>query len=244
MKPLSKQTLIGIILIILILLAIMVVGFLGVGNRSQESHNKVENEKVTNNQKEISESDPKNPGKDLLTLHEDGIDISEWKTYRNEEYGFEFELPKEYFLPENDKNVIRKQDTINILDPNKDIYLFNSKKGLEIVKEFGGLGDATDYWMVKVDIHEYTSIFSTDFKQWIFDTYNADETDVQDVGLVKIGDREVPYFCWVSFLGDDCGAYFTNKQSVVEFKAWDLASENNKINFNYEVLKTIRYWEF
>ncbi|NCU41996.1 MAG: hypothetical protein EOM19_04755 [Candidatus Moranbacteria bacterium] len=238
MKQLSKQFL---ILIILVAVTVLAIGFFVLQNKTKPLVSEVEEEHLQIND---DQENSKTPGVDLLTLLEAGIDTSEWKTYRNEEYGFEFELPKEYFLPENEKNVIREENGISILDPSKDEYIFNSRKGLEMVKETrenAGGGDVSDYWMVKVGIHTYSDTFATDFKQWIFDTYDADDTNVQDVGSVKVSNAEISYFCWVSILGDDCGAYFTDKQSVVEVKAWNLVSDDEKINFNYEILQTVRY---
>ncbi len=77
---------------------------------------------------------------------EDPIDTSDWKTYRNEEYGFEIKYPKEYILEENNEwprffqttftNTVDTRKSIDIkIDPAdskgepSDVYLDSSVKG-------------------------------------------------------------------------------------------------------------------
>jgi len=95
------------------------------------------------------------------------IDISNWKTYRNEEYGFEVEYPEEWeliyledFYPGNIGVVLRSSNYEPIKDGNVmhrgEIYIrgMDNKNNLSIEKLFSTFSDTSVFWFDKFDYTE------------------------------------------------------------------------------------------
>lgn len=78
------------------------------------------------------------------------IDTSDWKTYRNEEYGFEFKYPKEWIYEDSSRSTIRLKDE-------------NSLNYIE--------GDVV--YPVVIDIVKVDSSFSID--KWLLDVQELKE---------------------------------------------------------------------
>jgi hypothetical protein len=88
----------------------------------------------------IKETEPRQQEEDLeeIILETEEIDISDWQTYRNEEYGFEFRYPRDWNIDYDKKDGI----SINLYDNNLQIswlsIRLNKTKGIfyQSINEF------------------------------------------------------------------------------------------------------------
>ena len=145
------------------------------------------------------------------------LDTSNWKTYRNEKYGFEFKLSENYNVPQNLSNQRHSDQVGTYLDEKKDEYWFSSREGLKIVDEVAGRGDASDSWAIKIRVLNYSVEFEKDFAGWVRKNDNA---DVEKLEVVTLSDgRSVNYVSWAS-IGNDYSVFFTNGKSVVEIETF------------------------
>lgn len=184
----------------------------------------------------IDTSQPQNP---VDTQPVPEIDISNWKTYRNEKLGFEFKLSDEYSIPENEKNTVGKKENVTLLDPKKTEYLFNSRKGLELVRDVAGRGDAVDVWRVRLKIYPYSSLFKTDFKTWI---EGNTEISIEKIGTkILYNERSVNFVSWGSICSD-YSAFFSYKNLIVEFNSCGSAFffDDNEDYFS-AILNSVRF---
>ena len=227
MKQLSTRTISFISLIAITFLALGVFAIQKVYNTPLPI---VENEKT-----ETQETQEKN--EETIT---ETIDTSNWKTFRNEEYGFEFKLSDEYLIPENLSNQKSEIDGVVLLDPQKTKYVFNSKKGLEVVKEVAGLGDAIDYWAVKITIHTYSSEFETNFSNWI--KMN------KDVSISKLGEKgildgtKVKFVTWES-ISEDSSMFFPHGRYIIELNSPNEDYINKGIaNYFSGIINSVRFF--
>lgn len=164
------------------------------------------------------------------------LDTSDWKTYRNEEYGFEFKLSDEYSIPENEKNTIREQGGANILDPKKTEYLFNSRKGLEEVRRVAGLGDAVDGYRIKVKIHPYSLLAHNNFEDWI---RRNTSTSYLTIGKNSLrNSNEVIFVSWNSIC-DDYSAFFLRREYLLELNTCASLYFSGVTNFKDDYFSTI-----
>jgi hypothetical protein len=67
---------------------------------------------------------PKKSIKDMG--RETALDTADWKTYRNEEYGFEFRYPKDYTI---DKSNVKSINISRDIEPKGDDYLVFRRNG-------------------------------------------------------------------------------------------------------------------
>lgn len=231
MKPSNKQIILGVVVLVLIAVA-AVAGWRVLRDRQYAQSGQKNPVQSTDNVEDMS-----------ATSESD--DVSTWKTYRNEKYGFEFKLSDEYSVPENMKNQVRTEGDVVYLDPQKTEYMFNSRRGLKISDPSLGGGDAADFWTVKVTILSYSSEFESDFINWLRKTH-----DVSLYGDTKDGDarvvalpsgQKIHSFCWVS-IGSDCSAFFTDKKSIIELNTLGTDFfDNGKYDYFSSILSTFRF---
>lgn len=226
MKPSNKQIILGVVALVSI--AAAVVGWRILCDR------------------QYAQSEQKNPVQSTDNVEDASVlesdDVSTWKTYRNEKYGFEFKLSDEYSVPENMKNQVRAEGDVVYLDPQKTEYMFNSREGLKILNEWGQRGDAADYWTVKIFVLDYSSEFENNFRDWIYENYRSSDSDVAGMGIANIPNGQgVHFFCWVS-IGSNCSAFFTNGNSIVEINTLGTDFfDNGKYDYFSSILSTFRY---
>ncbi|MGB4833938.1 MAG: hypothetical protein WBP40_02830 [Candidatus Moraniibacteriota bacterium] len=153
----------------------------------------------------VTQTEPRNP-----------IDTSDWKMYRNEEYGFGFQLSDEYVIPENSQNIIGEKEGTHLLDPRKSEYLFSSRKGLEKERILAGMGDAMDGWRIQVRIYPYAKLIESNFEKWVKQNGKASFDKVGKSTLRNGSD--VGYVSWDSFC-NDYSAFFIRKSYILEFNS-------------------------
>ncbi|MFZ1736082.1 MAG: hypothetical protein WAU31_04060 [Candidatus Moraniibacteriota bacterium] len=173
----------------------------------------------------------------------DVIDTSNWKTYRNEKYGFEFKLSDEYSVPENLKNQVKTEGNIVYIDPQKASYIFNSREGLKISDPSLGGGDAMDSWVINLTIFDYSEEFESDFGSWVEKNHDA---DVEKIGTDKAPSniwQSINFVSWASICSD-YSAFFTNKKSIIEVNTCgtNFFYDGNPDYFS-SILNTFQYFQ-
>jgi hypothetical protein len=174
--------------IVLIVIAIVVFLFWQKNQKVQPQEEnvgkieKVENEKV--NQNSDNQNDQQN------------IDVSDWKTYSNNAYGFEFKYPKDWIIENNsgvnaDRSVvsIMSQETKNEIDKNQKAGIICEACGPDI------------------SFYYYSSIENQPDNKYV-KAKNLNEFIEKDTSTKKIGERTVGNINMIETIQSGAGAYY------------------------------------
>jgi hypothetical protein len=134
--------------------------------KSQKAEMKNDVEMVeSKEQKQVAKNDADEGGEQIERLKAEDIDTSNWKTYRNEEYGFEVKYPEEYYL-----NISNGPGGIEI---SKDKFYSPASKAFIIYTEdFIDIDDFLSHSIKKYDSLSNTSwLFGKDKKDDDYDEY-------------------------------------------------------------------------
>ena len=203
MKPSNKQIILGVVVLVIIAVA-AVAGWRVLRDRQYAQSGQKNPVQSTDNVEDMS-----------ATSESD--DVSTWKTYRNEKYGFEFKLSDEYSVPENMKNQVRTEGDVVYLDPQKTEYMFNSRRGLKISDPSLGGGDAVDSWVINVSVFDFSKEFSDNFEGWIRKTHDAGVESIGTSELLSNSNawQSANFVSWASICSD-YSTFFTNSKYIVE----------------------------
>lgn len=148
------------------------------------------------------------------------LNMSEWKSYRSEKYGFEFQLPAEYDISDNEKNILKEQNGFLVLDPTKREYRFRSKSGQEILERDSKKGDASDPWEVKLRIHPSSSLAEENFEKWLRE---VDNSQFFQIGSKSLKNNQFIQFAIRYSIGENSSIFFVRKNGIFELET----SENS-----------------
>ena len=199
---------------------------------------------------QLQETKPaENADQGTLSIPESTV-ASDWKTYRNEKYGFEFKLPSDYDIPENQGNFLGSQGHFLLLDPKKTDFVFMSKQGQDIVNDFlnreGRIVSSgpTDFWSISIEVIPYVDTFSFSYQTWLVKNV-LKSGDINCSGRRTLDNGLDMAFSCQAGMSDYGTAYFTDNNHIVEINVNDTSyfKEPSTRDYISAILSTFRFTE-
>jgi hypothetical protein len=152
---------------------------------------------------------------------------ADWKTYRNEKYGFEFKYPEKYILEEN-----RDKTSISLKNSNLELTIQHSFAGYLPLEEF-----------ILKDL-AYLSEDLDNFGQWLANPRLNDSPDVADFRKELINNREWLRFSDILLSKTIGGEIIFNSYTINDNRVIRITTDNQDIDRSNEFRNILSSFNF
>jgi hypothetical protein len=138
-------------------------------------------------------SQPEPQPEQVATSTSDEIDTSDWKTYRNEEYGFEFRYPKDWLMEKN-AGINFKPSIVSITGP----------ETRKVIDEAEGSGGYCEGCGPNISFYHHQAL--TDISG--YDVTSITELVAKDPTYTKLGTRKIGELSMTEMRVGGLGSYY------------------------------------